>query len=93
MPPKPPQFAVSDHMNFASGNEVTARTTCSDARLVASSDASGDACMNRLMWLWSSIGASSRREYWYSGIAASITTIDAATIAQRICKAPSSRRS
>ena len=67
MPPKPPHEAVSDHMNCASGKAVIAFTTWSDARLVASSDASGAACMKKLMWLWSSTGASSRREYWYSG--------------------------
>src|SRR2546422_8443955 len=44
-------------MNLASGNDVTAFTTWSDALLVASSDASGEAAMNRLMWLWSSMGA------------------------------------
>ena len=62
IPPNPPQLAVIDHMNFASGKEVIAFTTWSDALLVASRDASGDAAMNRLMWLWSSIGASSFRE-------------------------------
>src|SRR5205814_594267 len=43
MPPNPPQLAVSDHMNFASGKAVTALTTWREALLVASSDASGDA--------------------------------------------------
>ena len=93
IPPNPPQLAVIDHMNFASGKDVTALTTCSEALLVASSDASGEACMNRLMWLWSSIGASSRREFWYSGTAASMISTAAATIAQRIARAPSSSRS
>ena len=62
MPPNPPQLAVIDHMNFASGKDVTAFTTWSDALLVASREASGDACMNRLIWLWSSIGASSTNQ-------------------------------
>ena len=44
------------------------------------------------MWLWSSTGASSRREYVYSGQAAAMTSSDAATIAQRISSAPSSSR-
>src|SRR5207247_6788800 len=92
MPPNPPHDVVSDHMNLASGNERIALTTSSDARLVASSDASGAAAMNKLMWLWSSTGASSRREYWYNGIAASMTTTAPATIAQRIPSAPSSSR-
>jgi len=51
MPPNPPHGAVSDHMNRASGNDVIASTTFSDARLVAASEASGEASRNRLMWL------------------------------------------
>ena len=46
-------------MNSASGNASTFFTTSRDALFVAVSDASGDACMNMLMWLWSSTGASS----------------------------------
>ncbi len=92
MPPKPPQFAVSDHMNSASGNAVIARTTSLEARLVAASDASGGASRNRLMWLWSSTGASSRREKLYSGQAAAMIRSDAATTAHRISSAPSSSR-
>ncbi len=80
-------------MNLASGNAVTVLTTSSEARLVASRDASGEACMNKLMWLWSSTGASSRREFWYSGHAASMISTAAATIAQRMPRAPSSSRS
>ena len=62
MPPKPPHWPVSDHMNLASGNFCTRLTTSSEARLAAVRRASGEACMNKLMWLWSSTGASSRRE-------------------------------
>ena len=91
-PPKPPQFAVSDHMNSVSGKERIAFTTSSDDRLVAARDASGGASRNRLMWVWSSTGASSFRLNMYSGQAAAVMRSDAATIAQRICSAPSSRR-
>jgi len=38
-------------MNSASGNASTRSTTSRDALLVAISDASGEACMNMLMWL------------------------------------------
>ena len=92
MPPKPPQAAVSDHMNSVSGKDVIAFTTCRCSRLVAARVASGDASKNRLMWLWSSTGASSCRENMYSGHAATMISSDAATIAQRISSAPSSSR-
>ena len=49
-------------MNSASGNAVTASTTFFDSRSTASSVESGEVSKNRLMWLWSSTGASSRRE-------------------------------
>ena len=49
-------------MNLASGNDVTVLTTFSDSRLVAASVESGEASRKKLMWLWSSTGASSRRE-------------------------------
>ncbi len=42
------------------------------------------------MWLWSSTGASSRREKVYSGQAAAMIRSEAATMAQRIWSAPSS---
>ena len=77
-------------MNSASGNAVIACTTFKDARSVAASDASGDASRKRLMWLWSSTGASSRRDQVYRGHAAAMTRSAAATIAQRISSAPSS---
>jgi hypothetical protein len=93
MPPNAPQLAVSDHMNFASGNAWMVFTTSRVARLVAASDASGDASMNRLMWLWSSTGASSRLDMEYSGHAATDTSSATATIAARIVSAASSRRS
>jgi len=60
MPPKPPKLPTSDHMNFASENDVIASTTFSDSLLTDASVASGEASKNRKMWLWSSIGASSR---------------------------------
>jgi len=84
MPPNAPHEAVSDHINLASGNASIRSITSSDARWFATSDASGGASMNMKMWLWSSIGASSRREYEYSGQAAAITIADAPTIAHRI---------
>jgi hypothetical protein len=49
MTPNAPHGAVSDHMNRASGKAVTFFTTSNDARFDAASDASGDACMKRLM--------------------------------------------
>jgi hypothetical protein len=59
MPPKPPQPAVNDHMNWASGKEVIRPTILSDSRLAASSVESGADCRNMLMCPWSSTGASS----------------------------------
>src|SRR5207249_10801158 len=49
MPPNPPHAAVSDHMNLASGNDVTVLTTFSDSRLVAASVESGEASRKKLM--------------------------------------------
>jgi hypothetical protein len=91
MPPEPPQGAVNDHMNCASGNAVIASTTSRESRWDASRVESGEASMYMLTWPWSSIGASSRRELAYRGQAAIITASAAATIAQRISSAPSSR--
>jgi hypothetical protein len=48
-PPKPPQLAVSDHMNSVSGNDRIARTTSREARLFATSEASGGTSRNRKM--------------------------------------------
>ena len=79
-------------MKSVSGNDVIAWTTFWPSRLTAVSDASGGASMNRLIWLWSSTGASSRREYEYKGHAAAMTSSEAATMAQRICSPPSSNR-
>ena len=90
MPPNPPHAAVSDHMNLASGNDATVLTTFSDSRLVAASVESGEASRKKLMWLWSSTGASSCRENTYSGHAATMISRAAATIAQRISSATSS---
>src|SRR5688572_6465070 len=61
-PPKPPHAAVNDHMNLVSGKEVMALTTFNDSRLAAATVESGGASMKRLIWLWSSTGASSWRE-------------------------------
>jgi hypothetical protein len=63
IPPNPPHAAVSDHMNFASGIAVIVSTTFNDSRCTASIVESGEAWKNIEMWLWSSIGASSLREY------------------------------
>ncbi len=37
MPPNPPHAVVSDHVNFVSGKDVMALTTCRCSRLVAAS--------------------------------------------------------
>ena len=78
MPPNPPHAAVSDHMNSASGNDVIGLDDLQRCRgWSAPTVASGDASKNRLMWLWSSTGASSCRENMYSGHAAAMTSSDA----------------
>jgi hypothetical protein len=77
-------------MNFASGKSVTCFTIFSDSRWAASSVESGAASRNIAMCPWSSTGASSRRDHACSGQIPAMTSTAAATIAQRIARAPSS---
>ena len=79
-------------MKSVSGKDVIASTTRSESCWVAASDASGEPSKKRLTWLWSSTGASSRRDCWKSGTAPTVTRAAATTIPARMPRAPSSRR-